>query len=101
MGLQLTTTECVFNEAWRGQCGEPAVGDGNFCQKHAGLKCASCGNPAIRSCDHTGIQFVCGSPLCGNCSHGAPPRDNPGIFMLGGGHVPTEVASQQWEAYYR
>jgi hypothetical protein len=56
--------------------------------------------PPHASAPHTGIQFVCGANLCDGCSHGAPPLDNPGWFNLGGGHVPTAVADQQWEDYY-
>jgi len=89
---------CKFDCGWAGQCKQPAD-DGKFCSKHEGLKCASCGERAVRECGHTGIQFCCGFPLCATCQHGLVPLDQPqGWFNLGGGHVTKEVSVQQWEA---
>jgi hypothetical protein len=87
------TTTCDFDEAWRGRCKTPK----DECEKHADLKCASCGLKAIKSCDHTG-GFVCGAPLCGGCMHSPPNADDPNYFGMGGGHAPIEVARKKWEA---
>lgn len=76
---------CTFHKAWIGLCGKPAD-DSGYCEKHRGIKCCSCGEQATRECDQTGIQFVCGYPLCAGCNHGTPPKDNFGLFALGGGH---------------
>lgn len=54
---------CGFEEAWIGNCKNECP-----CEKHAALKCVSCGEKATRSCDQTG-QFCCGAPLCDDCEH--------------------------------
>ncbi len=38
-----------------------------FCGKHTGLICRKCGNPADHGCPEE-LQFVCGAPLCKNCT---------------------------------
>lgn len=83
---------CGFDESWVGRCKEPKP-----CEKHVGLKCASCGLPAVKSCDHTG-QFVCGAPLCAGCMHSPPAADSPNLFGMGGGHEPVETAMPKWNA---
>lgn len=75
---------CKFDNSWAGKCGKPS--DNGWCSKHESLKCVSCGEKAVKSCDSTG-SLVCGAPLCGSCTH-APH---------GGGHVATSVA----DAIYR
>ena len=87
--------ECKFDKAWIGPC-KVDSGASEFCEKHAAMKCCSCGEQATRECDHTGIQFVCGYPLCATCQHGRPPKGNPGMLHLGGGHVTADVHEQQW-----
>jgi hypothetical protein len=77
---------CSFHKAWIGKCDKP-IHKGGLCKEHFDLTCASCGDPATRSCDQTGVQFVCGASLCGNCTHGVIDPKNPGMFMLGGGHI--------------
>ncbi len=77
---------CKFIRSWIGPCGKPVLGNDTFCPQHDKLPCASCGEPATRECEHTGIQFVCGAPLCGRCEHGPVDPKNPGMFFLGGGH---------------
>lgn len=84
---------CGFNEAYRGNCQNPK----GQCEKHADLKCASCGLPAVKGCDHTG-GFVCGVPLCAGCMHTPPAEDSPNLFGMGGGHAPREIAVKKWEA---
>jgi hypothetical protein len=69
---------CKFNEAWRGQCGKPAVKDG-MCEEHANFVCTVCGKPATHNCEETG-QFVCGAMLCDDCEHLTfPDGTNGGI----------------------
>lgn len=84
---------CNFDIAWVGRCKEPA----GQCEKHADLKCAGCGLPAVKSCDHTG-GFVCGAPLCAGCMHSPPAADSSNLFGMGGGHEPTKIAMKKWEA---
>ena len=90
---------CRWDGGWAGKCKSIATDEG-FCEKHHGKKCASCGDVAVRECDQTGIQFVCGAPLCATCQHGVPEEGKEGWFMLGGGHVTNEVHKQQCEAKY-
>lgn len=83
---------CLFDRAWIGPCGRDANED-FLCSSHAHLRCVSCGAKATRECDHTGIQFVCGYPLCDECEHQIPEKGKEGLFMLGGGHKKkSEVA---------
>jgi hypothetical protein len=75
---------CKFDMGWGGICKAAPASDGDgYCERHAGVRCCSCGEKATRECCETGIQFVCGSPLCDDCDHG-PARG--GWFGLGGGH---------------
>lgn len=70
---------CKFNRAWIGNCKNPVVGavesddpfiddthEGDFCEKHQGIKC-KCGNQAVRECSDTLGPMVCGAPLCKTC----------------------------------
>ena len=91
---------CRWDGGWAGKCKANATSNG-FCEKHKGQKCASCGKEAVRECDHTGIQFVCGAPLCAMCKHGIPEPGKEGMFLLGGGHVTAEVHQEQWDKTYR
>lgn len=87
--------KCIWDKAWIGVCGKDAITNKKLCGEHVGQKCASCGAEAVRDCDHTGIQFVCGAPLCGNCVHGMSPKGKPGFLNLGGGHVTKKVYEKQ------
>jgi len=89
---------CKWNESWIGICNEPADESG-FCEKHKVKVCVCCKGIATRSCDHTG-QFVCGAPLCDNCSHGVPSLEKPGFLGLGGGHHPNEEVEEMIEKEY-
>lgn len=55
---------CKYVLAWIGKCG--AECDGDFCKKHQGIKCSSCGGQATGECEDAG-SLVCGSPLCDDC----------------------------------
>jgi hypothetical protein len=59
--------KCNFDIAWVGRCKEPSTENG-CCEKHAKLKCCSCGEQATRDCDET-MGLVCGAPLCDKCEH--------------------------------
>jgi hypothetical protein len=67
---------CGFNQAWIGKCKAPVDSDGERCEKHS-LACVSCGAPATHTCDQTG-QFVCGAPLCDECTHNTHPEGHNG-----------------------
>jgi hypothetical protein len=54
---------CSFHISWVGKCNNLQP-----CKEHSHLRCVSCGEPAVRSCDETG-QFVCGAALCNDCEH--------------------------------
>lgn len=96
----MSTDICGYTKAWTGPCRGPATDFGR-CAAHAGAVCAPCGQPATHGCDHTGVQFVCGSALCDGCGHSAPTPGEPlGWFNLGGGHAPKPEAYQAWEAFY-
>ena len=73
--------KCNFDEAWVGHCQNPATPYGR-CERHRRL-CDVCGQVAIRSCDHTGIQFVCGVPLCAACEGFVDETKPSGLFALG------------------
>lgn len=94
-------SQCKYDCGWAGQCTKEANAGSlrEMCHLHDHLRCASCGKPATRECDHTGIQFVCGAPLCGECSHAAPKRGEEGFCMLGGGHKPKAEAAASWIEY--
>lgn len=73
-------SDCIFYEAWRGECGNDAVEfDPPLCPEHNDEACHVCGEQATTQCGHAG-QFVCGYPLCETCEcanhgvtgHGAP-----------------------------
>ena len=87
--------DCGFDMSWAGRCKKPA-GESGRCQEHTGLTCVGCGATAVKSCDHTGIQFVCGANLCAGCMHAPPADGNYGLFMMGGGHKPAEIAREEW-----
>jgi hypothetical protein len=92
-------SRCNFDNAWAGLCNAPVVEGSDKCAEHKDLKCDSCGKSAVRSCDHTG-QFVCGYPLCAECTHGIPQDGKFGIFGCGGGHFSKEVVREQTKAAY-
>lgn len=79
--------KCKFDIAWGGLCGDPADETG-MCEKHRGMKCRSCGAQATRECSYTG-QFVCGAPLCDNCTHtDGDFSKGLGWGFVGHNHVP-------------
>ena len=67
---------CNFSKAWIGKCKNEADESG-FCEEHRAVKCVSCGKQATHECDETG-QFVCGAPLCDECTHNTHPKGHNG-----------------------
>ena len=67
---------CNYDLAWVGKCKQPAT-YGDYCEEHAVITCASCGEQATHQCDETG-QFVCGAPLCDDCTHNTHPQGHNG-----------------------
>lgn len=73
---------CEFDKAWQGKCRKPSTN--GWCSEHEDLKCVSCGERAVKECDHTG-SFVCGANLCASCQHSRS------------GHVTKAVAEAEWK----
>lgn len=48
-------------------CGEPIEFGELFCREHLKEKCSSCNKQATHICTYCG-QFVCGAPLCDDCT---------------------------------
>ena len=90
------TDICGFDEAWNGPCHYTT-----HCVKHPPRECKGCGKPAVQSFDHTGIQFVCGVPLCSDCRHCPPPAEGSNWFGLAGEHKPSAVANSEWKRFYK
>lgn len=79
--------KCKFELAWVGKCNKPTVRGSEMCEKHAGIECCSCGQPATRECDETLGPFVCGFPLCDKCEHEiAPDGTNGGMAYCSKDH---------------
>jgi len=63
-------------------CGKSVEHGRYLCEEHASSKCSSCGQPATHGCDFCG-QFVCGMPLCEECTYGtddSKPSGNWGFL---------------------
>lgn len=60
---------CNFDQGWGGICQSYKDDTAEFCDKHTGLKCGSCGGKATKLCSSTSTQFVCNEPLCDECDH--------------------------------
>jgi hypothetical protein len=60
-------------------CGKPVEHGRYLCDEHAASKCASCGQPATHGCDFCG-QFVCGAPLCDECTFGTDASKPSGAW---------------------
>lgn len=89
---------CNFGVAWLGDCPAQVAEEGQRCEKHANLKCASCNAPATHTCDETG-QLVCGTPLCDNCEHAiAPDGTNGGVGFYT--TVPKEM-QKDWKTHIK
>lgn len=60
-------------------CGKQIEHGRYLCEEHATAKCASCGQPATHGCDFCG-QFVCGTPLCDECTFGTDTTKPAGAW---------------------
>lgn len=60
-------------------CGKHVEHGRYLCEEHAAAKCASCGQPATHGCDFCG-QFVCGTPLCDECTFGTDDSKSSGAW---------------------
>lgn len=60
-------------------CGKHVEHGRYLCEEHATAKCASCGQPATHGCDFCG-QFVCGTPLCDECTFGTDDSKSAGAW---------------------
>lgn len=60
-------------------CGKHVEHGRYLCEEHATAKCASCGQPATHGCDFCG-QFVCGTPLCNECTFGTDTSKSAGAW---------------------
>jgi hypothetical protein len=72
-------------------CGDDTVNGSDFCLEHINKECVSCKEQATYECCHTG-QFVCGAPLCDNCTgfvDSTKPSGNWGF--MNHGHRPKEI----------
>lgn len=80
------TAKCPYEVAWIGRCGKPLP-----CEIHDSKTCSVCHKPATHECDRTGIQFVCGAPLCNDCEGKETLGAAFGLFGFGGHyHGPKE-----------
>ncbi len=77
---------CKFDEKGWVPCKKPSTN--GWCSKHEEVKCVSCGEHAVRSCD-VGSSLICGAALCQTCQHG-----------LDGKHVTKQVYNAQMKERY-
>ena len=70
--------ECKFDRAWIGNCNKPTKEGSEYCVEHD-IPCCVCGEHATHECSET-FQFVCGAPLCNNCTHDFSGGSGTGWF---------------------
>lgn len=58
---------CKFDEKGYAPCKKPS--DNGWCSEHENIKCESCGEHAVRSCDRGVGGLTCGAALCATCQH--------------------------------
>ena len=58
---------CKFDTEGWAPCRKPSTN--GLCSKHEKLRCISCGEQALRSCDAGMGGLACGAHLCGTCQH--------------------------------
>lgn len=76
---------CKFVKAYIGKCGK---GESDLCEEHAAKKCCVCGGQATEECSYSG-QFVCGAPLCPNCTYGTDRSKPSGAWgFINHIHIP-------------
>lgn len=67
-------TQCIWDMAWVGRCGETALVGKDVCEKHV-AQCRNCNSTATHDCDATVGPLVCGYPLCDDCGHDWDDKD--------------------------
>lgn len=72
------TDTCKFS-TYGYACRKPVEHGRYLCEEHASAKCASCGQSATHGCDFCG-QFVCGMPLCDECTFGTDETKSSGAW---------------------
>jgi len=73
-----TPDRCSFS-TYGYACGKPVEHGRYLCDDHATAKCVSCGKAATHGCDFCG-QFVCGMPLCDECTYGTDETKSAGAW---------------------
>lgn len=73
-----TADRCKFS-TYGYACGKHVEHGRYLCEEHAKATCASCGQPATHGCDFCG-QFVCGTPLCDECTFGTDDSKPSGAW---------------------
>ena len=69
---------CNHGQAYSQNC-KATVQDGHrFCERHR-KPCGVCGEPSTWECNFCG-QFVCGMPLCDNCTDGTDKTKSSGSW---------------------
>lgn len=64
--------ECRYDMPWAGRCRRPTTHESGICEDHRGEKCVVCGGQSTHGCSYAG-QFVCGAPLCDDCTDDTTP----------------------------
>lgn len=72
------TDRCTF-PTYGCACGKPVEHGRYLCESHAAATCSSCGQVATHGCDYCG-QFVCGAPLCDECTFGSDEGKSSGVW---------------------
>ena len=72
------TDRCTF-PTYGCACGKPVEHGRYLCESHAAATCSSCGQVATHGCDYCG-QFVCGAPLCDECTFGLDESKSSGVW---------------------
>lgn len=78
MSDAIVKDQCKFS-TYGYACGKPVEHGRYLCEEHAAAKCSSCGKPATHGCGFCG-QFVCGAPLCDECTYGTDASKSSGAW---------------------
>jgi hypothetical protein len=75
---EMSGDRCTFS-TYGCACGKLVEHGRYLCEEHSAAKCSSCGRPATHGCDFCG-QFVCGAPLCDECTYGTDTSKSAGAW---------------------
>lgn len=87
--------QCKFRPAWQDQCKNEAVEGEEYCAKHLGLECVSCGAQATHTCNATIYGLCCGAALCDECEHELDEDGSNGFHLR---HC--KKTEQKYEPWY-